>query len=283
MEQGKEKRKSSTLAIIVLIILVIGLSGYIFYDKFLPKNHKQDIINTKATGSKINSKVNSTKTYNADNYVSVTDFEFNKNCTDCGTYGVVKKVEFKNLELRTITEFNSKHTKFISSAANETAKLSNEIIYETDKNIFSIFEKDKKTYEKAEVGSGQQFDYYSLNINLDNQKIITNEELLKIYNIRPIDMYKKILTNIANTVSIDQFLLDTDGNVAAKTLKVSDFKKNVSTYANEIDNRFDVIYLYLNNNKVYVVYEQSKILEILGMGCHMNLGLVEEPQIIKIN
>ena len=199
------------------------------------------------------------------------DYEFDKN-------GIVKKAEFKTLPLRTITEFNSKHSEFINPTALETAKLSNEIIYEVDKNILSVYTKESKLYER-----GTQYNYYSLNVDLNNNKIITNQELLKIYNINLSNTFEKILNNISNTVTTEQFLLSTDGDINAETITVDKFKENIKIYATYIDNRYDIITLYLKDNKLIVVYDQAKILSVLGMGTHMGNGLVSEPQSLQLN
>lgn len=277
-EVNIQKSKGSLWLIIVLIILVIGLVGYITYDKVLSKSYVNT--NTEEQNHQQNNDENNqdSKKYDVNDYISVSDFEFNKNCIDCGKYGTVKRVEFKKLPLRTITEFNSKHSTFIYPTAFETGKLSNEVIYEIDKNILSVYTKESKSYEL-----GAQYNYYSLNVDLNNNKIITNEELLKINNITSSYMFEKILNNIANTVTTDEFLLSTSGDVTAETETIDKFKENIKTYVTYIDNRYDVITLYLKDNKLIAVYDQSKMLSILGMGTHMGIGLVSEPQSIQLN
>ena len=277
------KKNGSIVAIVILAILVVVLGGYIGYDKFLNKNTVSSNDNSSVAKDETNVENNveneqNSKNYNVTDYISVTDFEFNKKCVSCGTYGTVKKIEFKTLPLRTITEFNSKHREFIYPSAFETAKLSNEITYEIDKNILSVYTKESKS-----DAMGTQYNYYSVNVNLNNNKIVTNQELLKIYNINSSDMFEKILNNISNTVTTDKFLLSTDGDVTAETLTIDKFKENIKSYASYIDNRYDVMTLYLKDNKLTVVYNQSKILSILGMGTHMGIGLVSEPQSIQLN
>ena len=130
---------------------------------------------------------------------------------------------------------------------------------------------------------GGEYNYYSLNINLETLKIVNNSELLAIYDIDPTEMYKKILTQIANTVSTDHFLLSTTGIITAKKISIDEFKKNIPTYAEYINNRFDVLTLYIQNNKIYAVYKQNQILRILGMGSHSDGGLIYEPQTTLLN
>lgn len=278
-----KQSKIYIIIIIILIMIVLGMGVYIIYDRSLSNNSKKEPSVTPTEQDKNNEDNNineqdNKKTYNVNDYISMTDFKYDEDCNDCGT---VKKIEFKNLPLRLITEFSDKHSDFIYPSASETGKLSNEVIYEVDNNIFSILEKDMRDY--ANWPQQKTYDYYSLNIDLDKQKIITNQELLEMYSINPSSMYEKILENIANTVSIDNFLLDTHGNVEAEKISINEFKNNIKTYSKYIDNRFDVITLYLNDNNIYAIYYQWKILNILGMGTHMGNGLVLDPQVVKIN
>lgn len=277
-EINNQKSKWSFWIIIILIILVIGLTSFIVYDKILSKSCVSTNIEEQNQQENNEKEEQNSKKYDVNDYISVTDFEFNKNNIDAGTYGIVKRIEFKNLPLRTITEFNSKHAEFIYPTAFETAKLSNEIMYEVDKNILSVYTKETKLYEL-----GNKYNCYSLNVDLNNNKIVTNQELLKLYNINSSDMYEKILNNISDTVTSDQFLLSTDGDVTAETLTIDKFKENIKTYVTYIDNRYDIITLYLKDNKLIAVYDQAKILSVLGMGTHMGIGLVSEPQSIQLN
>jgi len=261
----------NTGIIVLLVLVIIGLIVYLIYDKNQSKNDSNINIEEQNKQEEINN-------YNVNDYVLVTDYEFNKNCIDCGTYGTVKKVEFKTLPLSLTTEFNSKHTTFINPGALETAKLSNEIIYGINKNVLSIYTKESKSYDL-----NTDYHYYSLNIDLDSERIITNQEMLELYNINSSDMFEKILNNIANTVTTEQFLLSTIGDVTAETVSINKFKENIKSYAKQIDNRYDVVTLYLQNNKLIVVYDQAKMLSILGMGTHMGIGLNAEPQSIQLN
>ena len=96
-------------------------------------------------------------------------------------------------------------------------------------------------------------------------------------------MFEKILKNIKNTVTVDKFLLSTTGDITADKISLSEFDNNISTYAKDIENNYDVVTLYLKNNKLVAVYTQSEILSLLKMGTHMNIGLISEPQVIELN
>lgn len=221
---------------------------------------------------------NTDKNYNINDYVLIIDFEVNKNCTDCKTHGIVKTIEFKNLPLGITYEFTSKHSDFIHPSSDAEYKLKNEFIYGIDKNILSVYCEENITNYGYPM-----YNHYSLNVNLDNNKFVTNQELLELYNIYSQDMFENILNNIANTVTIDKLLLTTNGDVSAEQITIDEFRKNIKSYAKTIDNRYDVVTLYLKDNKLNVVYDQIKILNILGMGSNNGVGLVWEPQSLELN
>ena len=232
---------------------------------------------------------NTDKNYNINDYVLISDFEVNKNCTGCKTHGIVKTIEFKNLPLGITYEFTSKHSDFIHPISDAEYNLKNEFIYGIDKNILSVYCFESIGYiNDAEVSpetwpNYTDYNFYSLNVNLDNNKFVTNQELLELYNINPQDMFEKILNNIANTVTIGTLLLTPNGDVSAKRITIDEFRKNIKSYAKTIDNRYDVVTLYLKDNKLNVVYEQNNILSILGMGSNNGIGLVFKPQSLELN
>ncbi len=258
------------------ILLSIGLSGYIFFNAY-QNDYQQDF---DSSTNQVNSENNlNSINYNIDDYVVISDFELNQNCPTCTIHNKVKKIEFKNLPLRLTTEFISKQQDFLNQIT--TIESFSEVFYEINKSILSVYKKDQRINEYFMHGG--EYNYYSLNINLETLKIVNNSELLAIYDIDPTEMYKKILTQIANTVSTNHFLLSTTGIITAEKISIDEFKKNIPTYAEYINNRFDVLTLYIQNNKIYAVYKQNQILRILGMGSHSDGGLIYEPQTTLLN
>lgn len=264
------------IALCFFILLSIGLSGYIFFNA-PQNNHQQDFDSSKNQEDSQNN-LNS-KTYNINDYIVITDFELNQNCPTCTIHNKVKKIDFKNLPLRLTTEFNSKQREFLNKLT--TIESFSEVFYEINKNILSVYRKDQRINEY--LMHGGKYNYYSVNINLETLKIVNNLELLEIYSINFTEMYKKILTQIADTVSTDHFLLSTSGIITAEKISINEFKENIPTYAEYINNRFDVLTLFIQNNKIYAVYKQNQILRILGMGSHSDGGLIYEPQTTLLN
>ena len=223
---------------------------------------------------------NTTKTYNLEDYVLITDFKINENYVGAKNKPIVKIIKFKNLPERSTYEFLYKQSEFTSPRNLDDSVLSNEIISEIDKNILSVYCKEKYGFVS---GPAPYYEHYGLNINLDNNNIITNQELLEIYNINPSDMFEKILNNIANTIKIDFLFLTTNGDVSAEKITIDKFKENIKTYVTYINNRYDIFTLYIKNGKLNVAYDQNKVLNTIGMGSSGGVGLIWEPQSIQLN
>jgi hypothetical protein len=115
----------------------------------------------------------------------------------------------------------------------------------------------------------------SNNVDLDTGKKLDNITVLKRFNLTIDEVYRQILNNLVETVSIDSFLLDTNGNVEAEKITTNDFKKNIDKYIKTLKSDQNLFYVFLKGSKVAISYEQSKILEKLGMSSHMGIGLVD--------
>lgn len=257
----KKKNLRLIIGFIILGVLVLGLSSYIVYDKLISKD-----------SGHVNK---STKNYKIDDYIIVNNYNFH-GASSVGQAGTVKKIEFKNLPTTLTSEFYDKHYTFTStmsvssSAGEKERKLSNKIFYDISGNILSVYELDKSDlieypYERYDDPQAYTtYDFYSVNINLDDQKLITNQELLEMYKINPSDVFEKILNDIADFHKDDGLLIPTDSQ-AFDTMSSKEFKKNIKTYIKQINNRFDKIVLYVKNNNVYVAYDEEDIVDLVGL------------------
>lgn len=291
-----ENKKSKFLKVLLfLTIIVIIVMGVLLYNQKIKS--VIEINNLKTNISELENEINNlqeseteieeeieksetkeidNKTYNVNDYVSVIQYH---------EFDTLKDIEFNRLPLRTYTELESKNSHFISIGASKLASskdsefitASNEIIYGIDRNILSVYTEEYDRYEYD-----QTYNFYSINIDLNTNKIINNQELLELYNVDSATMFEKIIKDISNNVTVDEFLLSTDGNIAAEKESVKNFRNKAKTYAKYIDNRYDIVTLYIKDNNLYAAYEQNDILKILGMGTHMGMGLEIAPQSIKI-
>ena len=114
----------------------------------------------------------------------------------------------------------------------------------------------------------------SSNLDLNTGEKLDNVKTLDRFGFTIDEVYRKILNNIAETASIDSFLLDINGNVEAEKISINDFKNNTEKYIATLKSDQNLFYVFLKDSKATVSYEQYKILQKLGMSSHMGQGLV---------
>lgn len=114
----------------------------------------------------------------------------------------------------------------------------------------------------------------SNNVDINTGEKLSNAKVLERVNITIEEVYRKILGNLADTVSADSFLLNTQGDVNGETISIDDFKNNISEYVEQLKDNQDAFYILLKDSKISVSYVQDEILEELGMSSQMNHGLV---------
>lgn len=252
--------------IIISILVVIGLIGFLIY------------YNSTFELEKVTKNID----YDTNDYIEVKTRKYLKKNEEETEWvsGKVKEVIFKNLPQDIIEDFKDRNNKFVNELPPFPPKytLTNEINYEIDDNILSLYSKENVIYEFE-----QNTEDYSLNIDLVNKKIISNKDLLKKYNIKIDKVYESILNNLVDNVKIDFFLLSTKGDITAEKISLKEFEKNIPNYINKLNNKYDDITLYLHDGNLFVTYTEYKVLNLLGMSSHNNIGLVLEPLTVKLN
>ena len=277
--------KSSKIYIVIIVILIlalIGITSYLIVDKIA--NNKENVENvTQENNSDEQSQIQeeivpineeekitiSNNEYNVNDYVSFNDSQYTSN---------VKIIHFSNLPLRTTQEFEYGNYCFYSNIRDDNSDyFSNTFTYETYKNILSLSTIEIQSYTTIPSN------YYSINIDLDTQKPISNKQLLDAFNINIEDVYTKVLTHLSNNVTAPHFLVDLYGNVTSDTITLDEFKSNIPEYAKFLNNNFDSLNLYIQNGKLVCGFAQDDILRIVGLGSHMNAGLQKELQVVELN
>lgn len=114
----------------------------------------------------------------------------------------------------------------------------------------------------------------SNNIDINTGEKLNNAKVLERTGIIVEDVYRKILENLVDTVSIDSFFLDTQGGVSGETISVNEFKNNINEYVEQLKDDQDIFYILLKDSAMTVSYVQSEILKELGMSSLMDQGLV---------
>lgn len=112
------------------------------------------------------------------------------------------------------------------------------------------------------------------NVDLNTGKKLDNTTTLGRFGFTIDEVYRQILNNLVETVSVDSFLLDINGKIDAEKITINDFKNNIDKYIETLKSDQNLFYVFLKGSKVAVSYEQNKVLENLGMSSHMGVGLV---------
>ncbi|MCR4753697.1 MAG: hypothetical protein K5837_04765 [Candidatus Saccharibacteria bacterium] len=122
----------------------------------------------------------------------------------------------------------------------------------------------------------------SNNIDLATGEKLDNEAVLDKFGLTAEEIYRKILENISETVTVDSFLLNTSGNILDESISVDAFKRNIDKYIETLKTNYDLFYIFLKDSNITISYQQHKLLEKLGMSSHMDTGLVNGYVEIKI-
>ena len=276
-----EKRKYLILVLVgIIIVLLIGLGvsiSYIVSEKNSNQKFANDLAEAENT-AKINTKENNEgKKYNVSEYIKVEQ----KNIKGLSN-NVVSYATLSNLPETIINDFKTKQNTFINQNENSIRDntFSNNIIYEVKDNILSIYVDE--TIQNKENTGYKSCSRYSLNIDLINNNLILNDELLGILKITSEDMYLNVLKNISENVKTNEFLLSTDGDITAEKITIETFKSKIPEEAKNINNKTDLITLYIKNGELQASFYQNEILKAIGMGTHMGIGLLKETQSILI-
>lgn len=137
------------------------------------------------------------------------------------------------------------------------------------------------SYYKVPTG-GTTSKVISNNIDLATNEKLDNKAVLDKFSFTVEEIYRKILENISETVTVDSFLLNRGGNILDETISVDAFKRNIGKYIELLKTDYDLFYIFLKDSTVTISYQQHDILEKLGMSSHMDTGLVSGYAEIKI-
>ena len=137
------------------------------------------------------------------------------------------------------------------------------------------------SYYKEPTG-GTTSKVISNNIDLATGEKLDNKAALNKFGFTSEEIYRKILENISETVTVDSFLLDTKGNILAEKIPIDTFKSNTDKYIETLKTDYDLFYIFLKDSDITISYQQHDILEKLGMSSHMDTGLVSGYVEIKI-
>lgn len=252
------KNKTLNIIIVILVVAIMGLIGYFIYDNYFNniETENKDI------------------SYKVEDYITIEKV----NLYDSDKLDV-EKVMFKNLDASIVNEFYDEQNRLINiveNSYNYWAPLNfegllskdgmiaySDIWYQVNDNILTVY------YDMHfEDAMGECNDIAVINIDLENKKLVTNEELLKLGNSSfeniAEEHYNKTLESFENcddTIRICG-IQDKDYNI----IEVSQFEKDKDIYIDMIVNGLDdAIDCYIKDGKIKYDYKLYAI-DILYMG-----------------
>ena len=254
------KDKGLNIIIIILVITIFGVIGYFIYDNYLNSNN--DLENNQITS------------YKVEDYINIEKVNlFNTDKID------VEKIVFKNLDSSIVNEFYNEQNRLINNVENSYnywAPLNfegllskdgmiaySDIWYQMNGYILTVY---YNMYFEDAIGECN--DIAIINIDLENKKLVTNEDLLKLGD----SSFKKIAEeHYNNTLEIAKKCSDSDKYCGVQDkdyniIKASQFEKDKDIYIDMIVDGLDgAINCYIKDGKIKYDYKRFAI-DILYMG-----------------
>ncbi len=256
-----EKKNNNGIIIGLLIGIIIMLLVFVclFVTNTISLNTKEDSITNQTKEN--NSEKQEAKIYTADEYITLEDVSFNSKVS-------TKKVKFNHLDNSVTNEFYKDQEKIIKSigpVGNEDIfNAEYKLKYSINNNILSVLYYIEQTSEIGTCGVTKAV----TNIDLLNNKIITEEELLQnagtSYRKITEEAYEKELEswkkmNNFNGKKLDYYEVTFD-----------DFSNNKEKYINEGMNKIsDIIYTYVEDGKIkydYYTINMATLFHSVGKG-----------------
>lgn len=261
-------KKNNGILVGILIGLVISLS---IVGGLLATNTIKFNTTPKQTSGEIKETTidNNNKIYSADEYITLEDLSFNSRVT-------TKKVKLNHLDDSVTSDFYKQQEKVIKSIHPSDSEVFNaeyKLKYGIDNNILSII---YTIEESNEIGTCAITKAVT-NIDLVNNKIVTEEELLQKVGTN----YKKIVEDAyENELKSWKEMNDYNGRkIDYYEVTYDDFANNKEKYVNiGMEKISDIIYTYVEDGKVkydYYTITMGTIFHEVGKGGCFNWDTVE--------
>ncbi len=229
----EKKEKILFIGFIIAIVLI----GMIFIVLAIYKDDEKDIDKLPSdidNSNKIDLNVNDYVTQE-DYYLSNIDKSY-------------KKIIFKNIDSNILNEFLIEQREFydkIESYSNYDSSLNLEVIneYEIDNNILSVSSKI--------VNDNIIFGIISINIDLENKKLLTDEELLEQYKISIDKVVDDLFINSIYNDKNDNFINKQDNKLISKEEVIENKEDYIQLIKNNVSS---VITFSLSDNKLVMYY-----------------------------
>lgn len=182
------------------------------------------------------------KKINEDNDIVYSSYEKVENNEH---YELNVKIPYINIKNSTIEKYNEEISKTFQAKAEEIANSTNKnTIYSV--KYMSYIENNILTLviysNLKQDATAQRVIVQTFNFNLENNKELTLEDVIKIYKLDKNDVQNKIKSDIKNEEEKAQALIDLGYNV---------FTRNVDSDIYKIENSTE---FFVNNNNLYILY-----------------------------
>lgn len=281
------EKKNNSLVIILMgvIIVILAVLCILFATGTINLKNNDININNSIKGD---NNSNQNISYSVDDYISVEKINIGDEMFS------VEKVVFKNLDSSLTQKFNEEQQKILDSVnstkdyfskydrselkayyiegTNFVAKTS--IWYQINKNILTVYEEVKQSNE-----IGTSVDTNILNIDLANNKLMTNKELLESVNYSYRDIatkeYERVIDSCSNLTDRNFCYYDR----SEKQITLEQHKNNKETFISNIENKLDdLVKVYIQDGKVkydYRTIDLRLVNEYLGIGGPFSIETVE--------
>ena len=197
------------------------------------------------------------KEYNVDDYVETSKDE------ETG----LKTVSFKKINEELTTLFAENQEKFKELDIKTGNKKTNIIRTNAEKGVLSVYEKDTVKNVDGVVSENS----YSVNINIETNKLVKNAELIELYDKKVDNISKTLVNKFVEVAAEEKF----EGDITADRIK-----ENSSKYTALVKENIEKLVMYTRKDKIYVDINPSKFAELLGIKLSDASKLVEITSVV---
>lgn len=264
----KQKGRLGLIIIIAILLLILGIitasffikdkSGMLYIDKIKMLITKEDI-NSENSRNIVESK------YKLEEYLTIEE-KYGSNENFKYQYIVftdkLPDLIYKDFVLEQDI-FTDKTTEkdFEKRELKSHAEIYDDILF-----IYSVY-----TYYIEQMPTFSNI--LTLTIDLNNNTLMSNNEIIAKFDYNPVGIYTKVLENIVENTTAKTYYLEDNVTKVSK----EEFTKNIQKYANDLTDVQDlVVRFFVKDKKFYVFYTEPSILQFLNLT--YDKGAIDETE-----
>lgn len=244
----KKKMALITMVVIGIFIIIWLLSNW---KMLMPDDYKEK------------------RAYNIEDYIQLKNYDIEKHCETCKGNGYITTASFQNLPETITKAYIKKQETFEAIAQDHAATLENHVYNSTYYDIVSVLCKTSAAYQD-ERSPDETYDLYGFNVHAKTGEIVTNQELLEMFQIRSFDMYEEIFPSISGPMSYfgAYAVLESDDDDPASQEYVyesmlQDIYEHRFRYCKELEDNYDLVHLFISEDHLYVAFFAQDILDAI--------------------